>query len=109
MSIIRQKPAIEVEERTHCVQILTPKGLPPSLEILREEVDTTTAVSTNLGLKKAMTWAALAGTPQFAAFMTTLGLTNPAVFFGGLRDLFDNLCDPNYGVPPPPAPEPEPE
>jgi hypothetical protein len=100
MSIIKQKPATEIEERTHFVSILSPKVGFTGLEILREEVDTTTGASKNLGVAKKISWAELSTTPQFAYFKATLGFSENAVFFAALRDLFDNICDPDYGSEP---------
>lgn len=93
MSIIKQRPATEIEERTHTVNILSPKTGFVGLEILREEVDTTTGASKNLGVVKTISWAALSVTPQFAVFKATVGFTDPNVFFGALRDLFDATCE----------------
>lgn len=89
MSIMKQKPATQIEERTHFIGIHTPKGGEPSVYVLREEV--TEEKTQNLGEKARVTWTQLKEHPAFPAFAKTLGLADPDLLLTALAQLCDDI------------------
>lgn len=91
MARTKTKPQTTIEERTHFVGIYTPRNSEPRIEILREEIDGDK--STNLGVKKSLTYAQMQQTAAFATFKQTLGIADGTILFVAMRDLFDDLCE----------------
>lgn len=89
MAITRQKPSVQIEERTHFIGIYTPKGGEPLIYVLREEVEGDK--THNLGEKARITWAQLKEHPAFPAFANKLGLNDPDLLLTSLAQLCDDL------------------